>query len=265
MNNIFKITILAGLILYFPLQSMAWGMLGHRVVAEVAESHLSSKARKQIKKIMGNESLAMSSNWMDFSKSNPKFNYLGTWHYVNLPEGLTYEQAKAALAQDTSANAYNKILFASGELKKKTVSNELKQFYIRVLVHLVGDLHQPMHCGRAADKGGNDVDVKWFNRPDNLHSIWDSNLIEYQQLSYSEYTHAINYPTPEQISKWQHDDLSTWVFDSYQISKKLYKEAEANTSYGYKYNYEWVETMNDQLLKGGVRLAGLLNEIFAHN
>lgn len=265
MNNIYKITLLAGLILYLPLQSMAWGMLGHRVVAEVAESHLSAKTRKEIKKIMGNESITMSSTWMDFIKSNPKFNYTGSWHYVNLPEGLTYEQAKAALAQDTSANAYNKILFASRELKKKTVSKELKQFYIRVLVHLVGDLHQPMHCGRAADKGGNDTDVKWFNRPDNLHSIWDSNLPEYQQLSYTEFTRFVNHPTKAELSKWQHDDLSAWIFESYQISEKLYKETETSTSYGYKYNYEWVDTLNDQLLKGGVRLAGLLNGIFDHN
>ncbi|EOR94396.1 putative S1/P1 Nuclease [Arcticibacter svalbardensis MN12-7] len=265
MNNIFKITLIAGLILYLPLQSMAWGMLGHRVVAEVAESYLSSKARKQIKMIMGDESITMSSNWMDFIKSNSSFNYTGSWHYVNLPAGLTYEQAKAALAKDTSANAYNKILFVSAELKKKTVSKELKQFYIRVLVHMVGDLHQPLHCGRVEDKGGNDVDVKWFNHPDNLHSIWDSNLPEYQQLSYSEYTRFINHPNPTQLKEWQHDDLTTWVFESYQISEKLYKEAETNTSYGYKYNYEWVDTMNNQLLKGGIRLASLLNGIFAHN
>lgn len=264
MKTLFKITLLSAFILYLPMQSKAWGLLGHRIVGEVAENHISSKTKKKIKKILGHESIAMSSTWMDFIKSNPHYRYMNNWHFVNLPEGLNLEQAKAALEQDTTANAFNKLRFVTAELKKKDLPMEEKQRYLRILIHLVGDIHQPMHCGRAADKGGNDIKVKWFNRPDNLHSIWDSNIIEYQQLSYTEYTNAVNAAGKLQIKQWQNDDLSTWIYESYQKSEELYKAAEESTDYSYRYNYDWIDTTNQQLVKGGIRLAGLLDEIFGN-
>src|SRR5690606_30305866 len=117
-------------------------------------------------------------------------------------------------------------------------------------------------CGGEVDYGGNDVGVKWLNRPDDLDSIWESNFTEYQQLSYTEYTNAVNSAKSQEIRKWQSDDLTTWVYESYQKSEELYKAAEESTDYSYRYNYDWIDTTNHQLVKGGARLAGLLNEIF---
>ena len=251
-----------GLFIYLPVQTMAWGLLGHRIVGEVADHHLKKKTRKEIKKILGGETIAMASNWMDFIKSDKSFDYLNNWHYVNLPQNLTYEQAKSRLESDTSTNAYTRIRFVSNELRKKDLPAEMKVMYLRILVHLVGDIHQPMHCGRAEDKGGNDVKVKWFNRPMNLHSLWDSDLIESQQLSYTEYATAVDIVGKQQVAAWQKDDLSRWIFESYQVSEQLYRDAEKNTSYSYRYNFDYLDTLNTQLAKGGVRLAALLNDIF---
>ncbi|RXF71757.1 S1/P1 nuclease [Arcticibacter tournemirensis] len=263
MKTLVRNILIAGLFIYTPVQTMAWGLLGHRIVAEVADQHLNKKARKEIQKILGTETLAMAANWMDFIKSDPSFNYLNNWHYVNLPKGLSYEQAKSTLETDTGANAYTKIRFVSSELKKKDLTPEMKQMYLRILIHLVGDIHQPMHCGLEEDKGGNDVKVKWFNRQMNLHSLWDSDFIEFQQLSYTEYAKAVDHATQKQLITWQKDDLSQWIFGSYQISGELYREAEKNTNYSYRYNFDHLATLNQQLLKGGIRLAGLLNEIFS--
>ncbi|MBC8053067.1 MAG: S1/P1 nuclease [Sphingobacteriaceae bacterium] len=255
--------ILTFLVFVIPSTSMAWGVLGHRIVGEIAQGYLKSGTKKEIKKILGNESVAMSSNWMDFIKSDNSFRYLGNWHYVNFAHGLTYQQVHEYLKKDTSTNIYTKINFVAAELKKKQTPMEMKQRYLRILIHLVGDVHQPMHCGRAEDSGGNDIKVTWFNKPLNLHSLWDSELIEFQQLSYTEYANAINYPADSQIKTWQKDDITKWVFESYQLSDKLYKEAETNTKYSYRYNFDHIKTLDQQLLKGGVRLAGLLNQIFA--
>lgn len=253
------------ILFYTPLHTMAWGMLGHRIVAEIADHHLKKKTRTEINKILGSETIAMASNWMDFIKSDPSFRYLNSWHYVNLPKGLTLEQAKALLKKDTSANAYNKIAFLSTELRKKTLPLQTKQMYLRMLVHIVGDIHQPLHCGREEDKGGNDIRIKWFNKSTNLHTLWDSDLIEYQQLSYTEYATALDHPSSRQLASWQKVDVAQWIFDSYQISEKLYKEVESgqSTNYSYRYNFEHVDDLNTTLLKGGVRLAALLNSIFA--
>lgn len=263
MKNTYKLITAFFLFSVLGQQVMAWGVLGHRIVGEIADSHLKSKTRKEIKKILGNESVAMSSNWMDFIKSDNSFRYLGNWHYVNFQHGLNYTQVDEYLKRDTSTNIYTKIKFVSGELRKKQLPLEMKRMYLRILIHLVGDVHQPMHCGRAEDQGGNEIKVTWFNKPVNLHSLWDSELIEFQQLSYTEFARAINYPSVSERKTWQQDDLTKWVFESYKLSDELYKEAETNTKYSYRYNFDHIKTLEQQLLKGGVRLAGLLNQIFS--
>lgn len=257
-----KKLILVALLAYLPAQAMAWGMLGHRVVGEIAERHLTKKARKNIQQVLGNESLAIASNWADFIKSDPSYNYLNSWHYVNFKQGLTLDDFTATLLQDTSANVNTKLNMLVSELKKKDLPQDKKVMYLRLVIHFVGDIHQPMHVGRPEDLGGNRVRLSWFNTPTNLHRVWDEQLIEYQQLSYTEYATALNFVSKDQRRTWQQAPLSNWLYESYQIAERLYAGVQPEEKLSYKYNFDHVQTMNEQLLKGGVRLAGLLNEIF---
>jgi hypothetical protein len=258
-----KKTLLLCLFVYLPLQSMGWGMLGHRIVGEIADRHLTSKARKNIRAVLGNESLAMASNWADFVKSDPAYDYLNTWHYVNLKEGLTFEQVEKYLQQDTATDAYTRIQFLIGELKKKEVPQAEKVKYLRLLVHFVGDVHQPMHVGRPEDLGGNRIRVQWFNEPSNLHRVWDSQLIEFQQLSYTEYATSLDFASKDQVKTLQKQLAPVWFFESYQIAQQLYKGiSKPEEKLSYRYNFDYVQTLNEQLLKGGIRLAGVLNDIF---
>lgn len=261
--KVFRKLLLAGALFYLPLHSMAWGMLGHRIVAQIADSYLTNKARKQIAMILGNESIAMTSNWPDFIKSDPSYNYLSNWHYINLKAGLSVSDIQNYLQQDTATDAYTKINFLVSQLKNKELEQSKKLMYLRLLIHIVGDIHQPMHVGRFEDLGGNKIKVLWFNEPANLHSVWDEKLIDYQQLSYTEYVTAINHTTKSQRLDWQKQPVSQWIIDSYQIAQQLYGEIrEPDQKLSYRYNFDHVQTLNDQLLKGGVHLAGLLNEIF---
>src|SRR5688572_5498892 len=193
MRSLFKLAVAGLLLLSIPAKSMAWGMLGHRIVGQIADSYISGKTRKEVKKILGNESLAMASNWADFIKSDSTFNYLGNWHYANFMDNLDYETLKQQMEKETGTNIYNRIRFVTTELKNKNTSAEKKKMYLRLLIHFVGDLHQPMHMGRKADSGGNGIKLSWFYQPTNLHRVWDEQLIEYQQLSYTEYADAINF------------------------------------------------------------------------
>lgn len=251
----------------FSLSSFAswwWGMTGHRVVGEVAESYLTKKARTAIKEILGNETLAMAANWADFIKSDSNFNYLSPWHYINLKGGLSRDEVMNILAPDTGVNLYAKMNFIIRELKKKDLEKEKKVMYLRLLVHFVGDLHQPLHVGgRPEDLGGNRVRVLWFNDSTNLHSMWDDKLPEFQKLSYTEWTKEINHTSKQQRADWQKGPLSEWFYESYKIAQDIYAEiTRPNQRLSYRYNFDHIETINQQLLKGGVRLAGLLNEIF---
>jgi len=258
----FRKIILVGMLLYLPFAATAWGVLGHRIVGEIADTYLTKKTKREIFKILGNESIAMTSNWPDFIKSDPAYDYLDTWHYINLKAGLTEEAVKNYLATDTVTDAYTKITWLTAQLKNKELEQDKKILYLRLLVHIVGDIHQPLHVGRAEDRGGNNIKLLWFNAPTNLHTMWDSKLVDFQQLSYTEYAAAINFSTKQQRKEWQAEPLSDWIWQSYQYAQKIYADVKPDDKLGYEYNFKYISLVNQQLLKGGVHLAGLLNDIF---
>jgi hypothetical protein len=246
-----------------PIAANAWGVLGHRIVGEIADSYLTPNARKAVKQILGNETLAMSANWADFIKSDSSYNYLNSWHYVNLPVGLDRAGVSAYLDNFNEPNVYKQANEMIALLKNPKTPADKKQFAMRVLVHLVGDMHQPMHTARKEDLGGNKIYVTWFGQRSNLHRVWDEQLIDFQQLSYTEYTKAINFATPQQLASWNGANMKDCIFESYEICNKIYATGIKNDDkLSYRYNFEWIETLNQQLLKGGVRLAKILNEIY---
>ena len=113
--------------------SFAWGTNGHRIIGEVADSYLTKKARKNIAAILGNESIAMNSNWADFIKSDSTLRYLDPWHYINIKAGMDYSTFEAYLKKDTAVDAYTKLHFLIAELKNKTITIERKLFCLRTV------------------------------------------------------------------------------------------------------------------------------------
>jgi hypothetical protein len=262
-SNLLKKIILGLAIIYLPVRSMAWGTEGHRIAGLIAESYLTPKAKAAIRAILGDTSVAIASNWADFIKSDPNYSYLSSWHYIDLDKTYTYPDLQVYLNHDTTVNAYTKLNFLIAELKKKDLASNKKLLYLRMLIHIVEDVHQPLHVGHTSDKGGNDIKVTWNGNPSNLHSVWDSGLIEFQQLGYTEYAMAINFTTAAQRAQWQKEPISQWIFESNQIADKLYEETKTGDNLqSFKYNFNHIAVVNRQLLKAGVRLAGVLNAIF---
>jgi S1/P1 Nuclease len=262
--KIFRIQLLVITFLIISISSFAWwGQNGHRIIGEIADSYLSNKARRAIRDILGDESIAITSNWPDFIKSDSTFNYLNTWHYINVKQGLSQTEFNAILQNDTSTDAYTKLNFLIAELKNKQLPLDKKQLYLRLLIHIAGDIHQPLHIGQFDDRGGNSIRLQWFGEATNLHSLWDEKLIEFQKLSYTEYVGWINHTTKTQRMQWQEQPMNEWFFESYQLAGKIYNSVtQPEPKLGFRYNFDYIEMLNTQLLKGGVRLAGLLNSIF---
>jgi len=262
MKHYFVLFIITAYLL-FPHRAAAWGMQGHRITGQIAESYLTPKARKAIHAILGDTSIAIASNWADFMRSDSTLHYLDAWHYINVKDNLTYDAMQAYLNKDTATDAYTKLNFLASQLKNKKLPLDSQRFYLRLLIHIAEDLHQPMHVSREEDLGGNKIKVLWFGDSTNLHSVWDEKLINYQQLSYTEYADVINHPTKQQVAELQQQPISQWLFDSYTIAQQLYREIkEPNQKLGFRYNFDHIATINQQLLKGGVQLAGMLNSIF---
>jgi hypothetical protein len=259
----FRVLLFIGVFYYLPVQSMAWGKLGHRIVGEVAQAHLTKKAARKVKEILGDETMAMASNWADFVRSDPGYKYLNDWHFLDFDEDMPYDAMFTFFQKDTAVNVYSRVNYLVNELKNKNLAQDRKVFDLKMLIHLVGDMHQPLHVGRKGDLGGNKIKVMWFGEPSNLHKVWDEQLIQHQELSYTEFTTAIDHPTKEQISKWQSDPVGEWVFEAHQLEEKISKEIKPDEKLSYDYSFKYLATLNEQLLKGGVRLAGLLNQVFA--
>lgn len=239
------------------LETLRWGQTGHRTVGLIAEQHLSAKAAEQVKRILGQDSMAEVSNWMDDIKSDRAYDYMSPWHYVTILKGHTYETSQKAPEGDIIW-AIEKVV---SELKEGGLSPEQERENLKILIHLVGDLHQPLHVGDRDDRGGNSVRLQWFSDNSNLHRVWDSDMINQKQLSFTELAQFVNQPRQAQIAEWQSGTVTDWAHEAQTLFERVY-DLPDNKRLGYEYTYKNWSTVETQLAKAGIRLAGLLNQIF---
>ena len=263
LNRCIKISfLLTGLFITQNVSGL--GVTGHRVVAEIAQRHLSSKAKKELFQLIGKESLAMWSNWPDFIKSDTThtWDHASRWHYVNMPGNLSKETFVTQLKNLEGENLYTQIPAMVKQLKDKSLPREKRLIALRFLIHLIGDLHQPLHVGREEDLGGNRISVYWFEKKTNLHAVWDADLIDFQKYSYTEYANVLDIANKEQVRLWQQSSLEDWFYESHVLANIVYQKSPAESKLGFGYNYIFQDDLDNLLLKGGVRLAELLNQAF---
>ncbi|WP_297804807.1 S1/P1 nuclease [uncultured Polaribacter sp.] len=235
-----------------------WGPTGHRTTGEIAEKHLTKKAKRKIDKLLNGQSLAFVSTFADQIKSDKKFNEFYSWHYVNMDLNQKYADAEKNPKGDL-VTGINKCIQV---LKDENSAKEDKVFYLKMLVHFVGDLHQPLHIGQKEDKGGNTIQVQWFGKGTNLHTVWDSKMIEEWNMSYIELAKNSSDLSKEQIESIKKGTIEDWVDEVHQLTKEVYNSAQIGDNLKYRYSYDHMETLRSQLQIGGIRLAKILNEIF---
>ncbi len=261
MNSIQKLSLL--LLSLFTIVSYAhgpdWGATGHRTVGKIADGYLTKKAKKQIAKLLDGESLALVATFGDDIKSDRNFRKYSVWHYVNMPFGVKY--------QDADKNPDGDLVVGIETCKKvildENASKEDKVFHLKMLVHLIGDLHQPMHVGLKEDKGGNDFQVQWFKNGTNLHSVWDSKMINHYNMTYTELASNERVLSKLQVEKLQEGTIIDWANETQQYAEAAYSSAKKGEDLGYRYMYDNFHIVRSQLQKGGIRLAKVLNELFS--
>ena len=239
----------------------AWGLTGHRVTAAIGEKYLSFESRAAIREILEpGESLAEAANFPDFMRSSDDpfwKQQAGPFHFVTVPKGKTY----AEVGPPPQGDAVTALKRFSDTLKNPTASLDEKRVALRFIVHIVGDLHQPLHNGNGLDTGGNDVKVKFFDNDTSLHSVWDEGLIEQEKLSYTEWTEWLSARiTDDMARKWWNADPTVWIAEATAIRDKIYP---ANEELKFRYHFDHIATVREQLQKGGVRVAAYLNQLFA--
>lgn len=238
------------------ITSFAWGPTGHRVVGLIAERHLNAKARKKIKQLLGRETLPLVTTWMDDVRSDTTHIDMAAWHWVTIETGSTYEQSAKNPKGDIIATLERVIK----ELKSHQLTPAQELEDLKILVHLVGDIHQPLHVGCCDDNGGNKVSVSWFGRKTDLHHVWDSDMIDDTKLSYTEFPDLLGEPDATTISNWQKSSVRDWADESMSYRKQLYAIGEGKLYY--PYNFKNLPAVKLRLSQAGIRLAGVLNEIY---
>lgn len=236
-----------------------WGKTGHRATAEIAEKYLSNKAKKAIDNLLEGRSLAFVANYADDIKSDPDMRKYSPWHYVDIAAGEDHYNPETANPKGDLVQAIRK---CKEVLKDPNSSLQDKRFYLKMLVHFMGDLHQPFHVGHSEDKGGNDIQVRWFGEGSNIHRVWDSGMLDFYNMSYTEIAHNTKELTRKEIKDIQKGDLLDWVDESRTIAENLYKSVKPGDKLGYEYMYQEFPLVLQQLQKGGIRLAEVLNEIY---
>lgn len=248
--------LLFALTCFVTVDCLGWGVTGHRATGLIAEQYLNAKAKKRVALLLDQGSLAMASTWMDEIRSDSTYNYATEWHWTTIPDGKRYE--------DVSKNPDGKVVemiekFAA-DLKGKKLNKKQELETLKMLIHLVGDIHQPLHVGKPGDRGGNEVKVKWFRSESNLHRVWDSDMIDDTRLSYTELALALGKPDKAMLAKWQSSTVRDWAHESMTYRPQVYDIGNGNL--GYQYSYKYLSTAKLRMLQAGVRLAGLLNQIY---
>ena len=265
MKRIFACVLLA----LSTLSTYAWGPMGHDVVAAIAEQNLTRKAKKNIEKLLDGHSIVFYSSWMDNIQNSPSwkggYDKTKTWHYANVDKGLTY--------QTMQKNESGDVVSALNELTKQLTENydnltdSIRVDYVKMIVHMVGDLHCPMHAGRLSDRGGNGTKVKWFGQKSSLHSVFDSKMIESsRKWGYQEWVEQLDRKDKKFKKAAVQGSYEDWFMKTVSNAAEIYdyveRQEEAEPNLSYQFVYDFSPMLEESLILGGYRLAYVLNTIF---
>lgn len=238
---------------------LAWGQKGHDVTAYIAENHLTPEAAEKIDKILSGHSLVYYANWMDIASHTPAYAYSSTWHYLNIDEGKTLD----TMTRNPDGDVLTAVTTIVARLKQGGLTEKEEFDYLRMLIHLVGDMHCPMHQGRLGDLGGNRVPVTLFGRSTSLHSSWDTGIVEAaHKWGYSEWQDQIDRITDDEAVLVAAGEPRDWLLETHEICKQVYADTPEGTKISYDYVDKYTPVIELQFVRGGHRLARLLNEIY---
>lgn len=254
MNKSLLVVVFAALVFAIPTKSFAWGAKGHGLVAEIAFHFLDDSTKMMVKKYLGNLTIEEAATWMDESKSDSYYDYMRTWHYFDIDKG--------APIKVTSEPSMITVIFSAllelekkDQMKKKDINRDLKYLF-----HLIGDLHQPLHCGYAADKGGNSIQIHSPFVSGNLHSVWDTQIIDYAPINLADCLAVYDSLSQEEIKATRKIDVLGWYKQSRSFLDTAYNFKNGLLDKSYLDNMTPI--IKKQLLRGGLRLASVLTFIF---
>jgi nuclease S1 len=254
---------LALVLLLIPSSLHAWAREGHEIIAILAEQRLHPDVRDAVVALLEGTTFVEAASWADKVRNQQT----APWHYVNMDLTETEYDAARVCPQDQCVigqiERFRRVLArADGDVRKR-------QNALKYLIHLVGDLHQPLHAGQNADHGGNDVPVEFIGEtidpysqtPWNLHAVWDSGILEVRDRDAHHYAERLNaWLHAQPAGVFQDGSVVDWAMESHDIARDHVYVLPEDGKLGEEYYRANVPVVDQQLAKAGVRLATLLND-----
>ncbi len=250
--SVLLFTVLAG-----ASSTAMWGRVGHFITGEIAKDYMTETTRAEVERVLGDMSIVESTVWMDEVRPTDEYRHTADWHWVTVPDDTTYDQAHKNPNGDIIEALERKI----DALKTGDLSDEEERDALKMVIHMVGDIHQPLHVGTGEDRGGNDVEVTYLGQETNLHRVWDTDLLVSWNDDYQIWARAINHPTDELVEQWQRATVRRWAEESKSYRDVVYDLPEDKVI-GWEYRNRALPIVEKRLLQAGVRMAGVLNDIY---
>ena len=241
----------------FSQKALAWGKTGHNLVAEIAFQLLDEPTKKIVQEYLGKMSIEEASTWMDESKGNSYYNYMRSWHYLDIDKGLNYTPS-------SERNILTVLHSAILDLRKyQTLDKKEVKRDLLLIFHLIGDLHQPLHTGYSIDKGGNTIEISSPVLSGNLHSVWDTQILEYKNVQLDTCMNLYKTMEASAVADFRKINELKWMYQSRSYLDKVY--GFENNFLDKNYIDNNITIIKKQLVVAGIRLAAILDESFNPN
>ncbi|PBQ32462.1 hypothetical protein CNR22_12000 [Sphingobacteriaceae bacterium] len=232
--------------------AFAWGPRAHKIVTQIATRYLEPAVADSVEKYLQGISLEKAGYWMDEVVMNSSYDFMKPWHFVAIENDKTYVRTK----QPDIINVLENLIKT---LKKRTSTKETF-LSLKLLTHLVADIHQPLHCGFVKDKGGSNIKLRFFYKTTDLHEVWDSEVLEYKAITAEDCLRLASNFTKRDITNYQRIDVMAWMEESRALLSYAY-DFQGN-KLGDEYLEKITPIIKMQLVKSGLRLASVLNQTF---
>lgn len=243
-------------LMLIPFSGRAWGPEGHTIVARLALQIVREDVRQNVLNYLNGMPIDTATNWMDIMKSNADYDFMRPWHYVDFAKGSAYKQ-------NNDENILNRLQITYNELlHKSTLCDAQIKTDLLVLLHLMGDLHMPLHTGYDDDLGGNKVMVQYDTmKTHNLHRFWDEDIIRLGGISYSDCLNYYTKSSQNYNNNLYKVDFQNCMLQSRSLLGKVYDFPGFILTENYLEKNKVVVT--EQLVLAAVHLAEVLNKLFS--
>jgi len=247
-------------------EAASWGASGHSIIAEIAQRRLHPQALRQIRELLGGDvSLASVASWADeLAQSRPE---TANWHFVNIPyDAASYDAARDCKETPRGDCIINAIARARAVLADHKASRQQRAEALMLLIHLVGDVHQPLHAANRDDAGGSQVAVTFFDRPMSLHAVWDFGIIDKRTFDWGEYVRYLEqcWLRGKDINALQRGTPVDWALEAHRAAVDVAYAVPEDLKLGLPYYQSSLPVVDRQLALAGVRLARVLNQALGY-